>query len=192
MGCSWRSRLISVLLTLVLLFELLSIGTFASDEDLEVPEIQPAIVDENGCPIPADTQTQETEPVSVLGEDPSQRSAYIKHFRLSDGSSIAASYDMPVHYQDADGAWQEIDNRLVYQAAEDGAGLEGYVTADSPVQCVFAPSVVKDEDLVQMHSGANAVAFLSGWLGGNRAGHRHRPPASPHVCGAGRSTCGSP
>ena len=164
MGCSWRFRLISGLLTLVLLFELLPIGTFASDEDLKVPEIQPAVVDENGCPIPADPQTQEAAPIMVLGEDPSLRSEHTKQFRLSDGSSIAATYEIPVHYQDADGLWQEIDNRLVYQTAEDGAAMEGYATADNPMQCIFAPALSEDTNLVEVQSGKYAVSFR--YLGG--------------------------
>lgn len=40
------------------------------------------------------------------------RESHVKHFRLEDGSFIAAQYDVPVHYLDDNGEWQDIDNTL--------------------------------------------------------------------------------
>lgn len=63
---------------------------------------------------------------NIVGEEETLRGEGEKHFRLSDGSYIAVSYGMPVHYQDMNGVWQDIDNsmslivndeRSVYQTA---------------------------------------------------------------------------
>ena len=51
-------------------------------------------------------------PAEVLFEEASLREETVKQFRMSDGSYVAVQYDTPVHYQDEDGAWQDIDNRL--------------------------------------------------------------------------------
>ena len=40
------------------------------------------------------------------------REESVKHFRLEDGSYVAAQYSHPVHIKDADGEWQDIDNTL--------------------------------------------------------------------------------
>ena len=55
------------------------------------------------------------------------RSENVKHFRLSDGSYIAAQYTSDVHYLDESGIWQDIDNTL----SLDGDEL---VTADSRIK----------------------------------------------------------
>ena len=41
------------------------------------------------------------------------REEAVKHFRMSDGSFLAVQYDGPVHYQDTDGEWQNIDTTQV-------------------------------------------------------------------------------
>ena len=63
-------------------------------------------------------------PVTVLGEVETLRTEGEKHFRMSDGSFMAVSYGMPVHYQDEDGNWQDIDNRMVL--SEDQATYQTY------------------------------------------------------------------
>ncbi|MBE6537564.1 MAG: hypothetical protein E7673_06400, partial [Ruminococcaceae bacterium] len=51
-----------------------------------------------------------------------------KHFRLSDGSYVAAQYGSAVHYLDESGAWQDIDNTLHYD------GSENLLTKDSRIK----------------------------------------------------------
>ncbi len=63
--------------------------------------------------------TKEAEPATILGEVEELREENVKHFRLSDGSFVAAQYAEPVHYQDADGDWQDIDNTLNLQKIGD-------------------------------------------------------------------------
>ena len=55
----------------------------------------------------------------IIGELLHLREANVKHFRMSDGSFIAVTYDTDVHFQDEDGYWVDIDNSLTLEVAED-------------------------------------------------------------------------
>lgn len=46
------------------------------------------------------------------------RDENVKHFRLEDGSYMAAQYEVPVHYLDENGDWQDIDNSLTESGSE--------------------------------------------------------------------------
>ena len=104
------TRMLSLLLAVVLCVELLpAVGSAVSpSEDLEHT-----------------VEGTVEEPAEVAFEEASLRSERVKHFRMGDGSYVAVQYDVPVHHQDADGRWQDIDNTLepVGQtyAVEDGS-----------------------------------------------------------------------
>lgn len=104
------TRLLSLLLAVVLCVELLpAVGSAVfPSEDLEHT-----------------VEGTVEEPAEVAFEEASLRSERVKHFRMGDGSYVAVQYDVPVHHQDADGRWQDIDNTLepVGQtyAVEDGS-----------------------------------------------------------------------
>ena len=104
------TRMISLLLAVVLCVELLpAVGSAVSpSEDLEHT-----------------VEGTVEEPAEVAFEEASLRGERVKHFRMGDGSYVAVQYDVPVHHQDADGRWQDIDNTLepVGQtyAVEDGS-----------------------------------------------------------------------
>ena len=68
----------------------------------------------------------EEEQPSVLFEMENLREQSSKQYRLSDGTILAAQYGMDVHYEDENGEWAEIDNRFLYEAAEDSADFAGY------------------------------------------------------------------
>ena len=53
------------------------------------------------------------EPAYIISEDVSKRTETEKHFRMSDGTYTAATYNYPVHYRDESGEWADIDNSLV-------------------------------------------------------------------------------
>ena len=93
-------------------------------------------------------------PLYIVGEDPEKREAHVKHFRLSDGTYLAAAYPYPVHYQE-DGAWKPIDNRLTLT----GAGKESRAQAlSASMPLSFAGSLSADR-LVQIGSGAQMISF---------------------------------
>ena len=58
-------------------------------------------------------ETEEGAGISYLvGEAAGEREETVKHFRRSDGATVAAVYNEPVHYEE-NGEWQDIDNTLV-------------------------------------------------------------------------------
>lgn len=50
---------------------------------------------------------------NIISEDVDKRDKYSKQFRLDDGSYMAVSYNMPIHYQNGNGKWEDYDNSLV-------------------------------------------------------------------------------
>ena len=74
----------------------------------------------------AAVNTEENE-VLIQEEMVEYRTEYTKHFRLTDGTYIAATYSEPVHYE-KDGEWQEINNSLQLQQI---GGKDYYVNTAS-------------------------------------------------------------
>ncbi len=86
----------------------------------------------------------ETEEAYILSEDLTKREENVKHFRMSDGSFVAAQYDSPIHYVNSEGEWVEYDNSLSeIEATEEQAALFGetelYTTGNETKNVVFAP-----------------------------------------------------
>ncbi|MHB1452994.1 MAG: RICIN domain-containing protein [Saccharofermentanales bacterium] len=57
-------------------------------------------------------QSDEKVPAIVLGEVTDLRDKYTKHFRMSDGTMVAATYPEAVHFLQ-NGKWTDVDNSLV-------------------------------------------------------------------------------
>ena len=94
---SWRfTRLLSLILVLAMLIQMMPVQSFAASTGSSAVDVS------SGQPA-----------TTVLGEVEDLREEDTKHFRLSDGSFIAVSYGMPVHYEDEDGNWEDIDNTIV-------------------------------------------------------------------------------
>jgi len=90
---------ISVMLVIAILFTVIPQGAIVFGEEIEEASTQ--------------VQAQETvaaEP-EIVGEDITRRDIYTKHFRMSDGTVMAAQYSEPVHYE-KDGQLLDIDNTL--------------------------------------------------------------------------------
>lgn len=98
------------------------------------------------------------EPV-VVSEDTSLRKEYEKHFLNSDGTHTAASYSIPVHYQDdATGEWKEIDNTLEETTDETGATV--YKNRDGLFDVTFAKNPgVGGRGLVTMESEGHTISW---------------------------------
>lgn len=62
------------------------------------------------------TETEAAEEVTALSEITEMRDEFSKTFLMSDGTYTQVSYASPVHYEDEDGVFQEIDNRLSVNA----------------------------------------------------------------------------
>ena len=64
----------------------------------------------------------------IIGEELDERDENTKHFRHMDGTYTAAMYAEPVHFRDAEGRWQDIDNRLQLNSEKRSAAGEATYT----------------------------------------------------------------
>lgn len=115
-----KKRLISLLLTLVLVIQILPISIFAKEaKSAEATPGQRGTV--------------------VLSEMPDRRKEMEKHFRMNDGSFIVVDYGVPVHYStDGGETWNDIDNTLTLSRGD----AELYVAENGDIVRSFAPNLV--------------------------------------------------
>lgn len=91
-----------------------------------------------------------TDVDAPIYEVTSLREESAKHFRLPDGSYVAAQYAYPVHYEDENGVMQEIDNFL-----HDGNGV---YTNDS-ARIKFAKKITGNSELFTLHEKNTKMTF---------------------------------
>ena len=60
----------------------------------------------------------DTDEITIVREEVDRRNANERHYLCSDGSIMAVAFSGDVHYLDADGKYQIIDNTLVYDQAK--------------------------------------------------------------------------
>ena len=97
-------RFCSMVLAMVLLFNMLPMSTFAS----ELQEMREAADDVTAEPV---TDSTGLEDMYIVEEIIEGRTEYSKEYRMSNGLHMTAMYAEPIHYSE-DGAWEEIDNTL--------------------------------------------------------------------------------
>lgn len=109
MKATWKS-VISLLLVFVFVFQLMPLPSFATEVDYtnSTEEIDASEA------INKEKELTEASAVDsyIVGEDEELRDESVKHFRMNDGTIMAVEYGVPVHYQKADGKWENIDNTL--------------------------------------------------------------------------------
>ena len=155
---SWRfTRVLSLILVLAMLIQMMPIQSLAASTGSSAVDV------ETGQPV-----------TTVLGEVEDLREEDTKHFRLSDGSFIAVSYGMPVHYEDEDGNWEDIDNTIVqnsetstYQLNREDAVVafanaltNGTVLTTSIGDKSITMSVLDTNQAVQMIVGEEAAELM--------------------------------
>ena len=121
------TRFIAALLTFAMLIQ--EIPVFAADT---TEQSDVATASENVTV--TETEAAE-EPVTIVAEEDSLRGEREKHFRMSDGSYIAVSYNDSIHYQDDSGSWKEIDNRLTEK--KDSKGKTFYKSGNKKTPVSF-------------------------------------------------------
>ena len=147
----WYQQLLSVLLVLALLVQLLPLQVLAkktespssSLSEETVPGLKQAFIE------------SEQLPTTVLGEVESLRTETEKHFRMSDGSYMAVSYGIPVHYQDEDGAWLDIDNTMSLTGDK-----RGYRLNNKKVTTTFAANLNSGSLLTASYDGTSVSMSL--------------------------------
>lgn len=103
MKISRWTRILAIVLVIAMSIQMLPIQAFAVNDSGSI-----TFQEYESQPVAEDPYS-----LTVLGEVESLREEDTKHFRLSDGSFVAVAYGMPVHYEDENGKWQDIDNTLV-------------------------------------------------------------------------------
>ncbi len=100
-----------------------------------------------------DAQSVVSEPAEYTGEifeDISRREENVKHFRLADGTYMAAQYDTAVHTLDENGEWQDIDNTLSESGSE-------YSTSNARIK--FAKKITGNESIFTLHENNRKITL---------------------------------
>ena len=106
---------------------------------------------EDGSSTSSENSSAGTDFVLPLYEVEELREESVKHFKLSDGSYVAAQYNYPVHYDDGSGKLLDIDNAL-----SEGSGG---VYANKNARIKFAKKITGNESLFTLHDGNTKITF---------------------------------
>ena len=87
----------------------------------------------------------------AIYEDVSLREESVKHFRLPDGSMVAAQYAYPVHYVREDGSLEDIDNTL--------AEASGGVFADKDARIKFSKKITGGAVIFELKDGSTKLTM---------------------------------
>ena len=99
------SQIIAALLSVTILAQTVPVASYAEQGNLQ----DDAPYSEAQDPI---LNVQAQKKATIIAEDVSKRTECSKTFLMSDGTYTLALYQEPVHYQDASGFWENIDNSL--------------------------------------------------------------------------------
>ena len=94
------------------------------------------------------------EAPEIIAEVEALRDEYTKHYRMSDGTYIAATYPEPVHYE-VNGKWIDIDNTL---SKENVDGVSVYKNSKSKHSVSFSESIA-DKGVTIKNSNGYEISF---------------------------------
>lgn len=92
-------KIICIILSITILSTCLPMSALAN-------ELTNSLLNANLCVVENSLSAQ------ILEEDETMRTQYTKYFLLSDGTYQATTYSTPIHYEDENGQWIDIDNTL--------------------------------------------------------------------------------
>ena len=145
-------KLLSIFVSLVLIFNLLPLQALASDID-DTPQLPLSTLPEDGSS-GSTTGYQRLDTATVVEEDTSRRGEYYKEFVLNNGLRLAAVYADPVHFEE-DGQWKDIDNTL---KAVNIKGVSGY-TNTAGVWQVHFPQQLTGSNAISVTKDGYTVSF---------------------------------
>ena len=111
-----------------------------ANPDAALSESEGTDVGDSTDEVDLSTEAQEEH----IYEDEELREANVKHFRLDDGSYVAAQYPFAVHTKDEDGVLRDIDNSL----SDNGSDF-----STSNARIKFAKKINGSETLFTLHDG---------------------------------------
>jgi len=139
-----KTRVISFILTLLLIFYTVPAAVFA-EVLTDSAEKEQEVTDSAENKV-----LEEPEKHKEVFEVTELREENTKHFRLEDGTYLAASYVAPVHYKDEEGKWQDIDNRLFLLGSE-------FSTTDAKIK--FSKKITGNENLFTLRDGNTKITM---------------------------------
>ncbi len=128
-------RILSLILVVAMLVQLLPASVFAQ----EIRQVEEDLSPLQGTENVVENPTSNANPEDILYEVEEYREEAQKHFRMKDGSFVAVQYDQPVHYENSDGNFVEIDNSL--QAVTTQEGTPRYRSVNGGNTTEFAASL---------------------------------------------------
>ena len=96
----------------------------------------------------------------IVMELKERRDEYTKHFRMDDGTIMAVVYDVPVHYKNKKGKWEDYDNTLISEstASPDEASQVSYSNKKGKLDIDFA-SETSDAALISLNSSKGNLSW---------------------------------
>lgn len=96
----------------------------------------------------------------IVTELKERRDEYTKHFRMDDGTIMALTYDIPVHYKNKKGEWIDYDNTLISEstASPDEASQISYSNKKSKLDVNLASEADKD-NLISISSSKGNLSW---------------------------------
>ena len=151
-------RLCSIVLTLVMLFNMLPHQVLADTLTMEEMDL-------SSIGVIADKVKPDYSSSDIVEEVKENRTEFSKEFKLSNGLHMATVYNSAVHYED-NGSWEEIDNTLVAAISDTGS----VYTNTAGVWNISFPESLSPNDLITISKDGYTLQFgLSGSLLNNGA-----------------------
>lgn len=102
-------------------------------------------------------EAENAEAQAIVAEETGMRSENEKHYRLEDGSYVAAQYPTAVHYKDENGNWVDIDNTLSFEESKSDEDFDGYTNSENSFSVKLANDA-KDQ-LFRLNDGESSVSM---------------------------------
>ena len=131
-------RILSLVLVVAMLVQLLPASAFAQ----EIQQVQEEESFLQGTAGTLENAVGNANPEDILYEVEEYREEAQKHFRMKDGNFVAVQYDVPVHYENSDGEFVEINNILNAVTSQDGTPRYRSVNGGSTTE--FAVSLTDE------------------------------------------------
>lgn len=134
-------KALAVILSIAILVQITPMGVWAASEKTQTRRLLKALTPVPAAPGmagPAErffsgpeslaVTDSELSVTPIIGEAVEYRDETTKHFRHEDGTFTAAMFPEPVHFQDASGRWQDINNSLVLNSDKRSAADQATYT----------------------------------------------------------------
>lgn len=142
-------RILSIILSILMLFELLPIQVLASAQTAGLGGATP------GAETTATTESAlPAEESDILLEIPEKRDEYTKVYLRGDSRYTAVVSSVPLHYLD-DGEWIDIDNTLTETSVN---GQTVFTNTANPFRVNF-PELISEDVPIRIENGVYAISF---------------------------------